>query len=73
MTELNRSHYVNVMCLAKRPELKSEQRGVLMDARQIQPRMYVIGSDGECVGTVASVEDHEIRLAEAQSVEMDTT
>ena len=37
-----------------------------MDARQIHPRMYVIGSDGECVGTVASVEDREIRLVEAQ-------
>ena len=37
-----------------------------MDARQIHPRMYVIGSDGECVGTVASVNDRKIRLAEVQ-------
>ena len=33
-----------------------------MDATQILPRMYVIGADGECVGTVASVEDRAIRL-----------
>ena len=37
-----------------------------MDATLIHPRMYVIGSDGECVGTVASVKDREIRLAETQ-------
>ena len=37
-----------------------------MDAKQIHPHMYVIGSDGECVGTVASVGDRNIRLVEAQ-------
>ena len=34
-----------------------------MDATKILPRMYVIGSDGECVGTVDRVADSRIQLA----------
>lgn len=35
-----------------------------MEATQIQPSMYVIGSDGECVGTVSQIEGRKIKFSD---------
>ena len=35
-----------------------------MEAAQIRPSMFVIGSDGECVGTVSEIEDRRINFTD---------
>ncbi len=35
-----------------------------MEMGQIQPRMYIIGSDGECVGTVVQFDGRKITFNE---------